>query len=407
MSIYSLDLALRQPLTPTAILPLVLGYYAQAVLAILPNTFFLRLLLLPFIQWQAWKCTVGYDFGALLAQWFGHESSDKFAFWNLIYTCALFCIAARSLEWTFIKKPLRRYEPPKRHQDVLVERSGPLSLSNVLIDAVDLLHTPRGLGWSWSPDPFPHKGTPPTSITLLIAKTLLKLTVLDTSQYIVQRVCPSINNPGGGSIFDPNLSFLPRTALATFSAICGCMWAYAWVDSIYHILSLAGRIVLRQPASLWPRGFNRPWMSTSIHEFWSFRWHQFLRPFFITFGARPGGMLFGRPGALLGAFAASAFLHHIGIWGIGSGTEFITTGGFFLLMGVGAVMEVVFKRVTGRRVQGWAGWTWTMSWTLLWGTFMIDGWAKHGVLSTVTLPNRLRLGKMVVDTIIALSSRSQ
>jgi len=58
-------------------------------------------------------------------------------------------------------------------------------------------------------------------------------------------------------------------------------------------------------------------------------------------------------------------------------------------------------------VQGWAGWTWTMSWTLLWGTFMIDGWAKHGVLSTVTLPNRLRLGKMVVDTIIALSSRSQ
>jgi len=116
-------------------------------------------------------------------------------------------------------------------------------------------------------------------------------------------------------------------------------------------------------------------------------------------------MLFGKPGAFMGAFAVSALIHHIGIWGIGSGTEFITTGGFFLLMGVGAIMEVVFEKMTGMRVRGWAGWAWTMSWTILWGTFMVDGWAKHGVLSTVTIPFRLRPGKMVVDTIIALSSR--
>jgi|SRR5712671_3630639 len=90
MSIYSPDLALRQPLTLTAALPLFLSYYAQAVLTILPNTFFLKLLLLPFIQWQAWMCTMRYDSGALLAQWFGYESSDKFAFWNLMYTVRYF-----------------------------------------------------------------------------------------------------------------------------------------------------------------------------------------------------------------------------------------------------------------------------------------------------------------------------
>jgi len=400
---YSSDLALRQPLTLTAIFPLVLSYYAQAVLTLLPNTFFLRLLLLPFIQWQAWRCIMGYDFGALLAQWFGHESSDKFAFWNLMYTCSILCISFRSLEWIFIKEPLRRYESPKRDQGV--ERLEPLSPSKVLADAFDLLPNVRGLGWSWSSNAFPHESTPPTSIARLAAKTLLKFTLLDTTQYILQRVCPSIDNPGGGSIFDPNLSFLPRTALATFLAICGGMWAYAWVDSIYHTLSLVGRIVLRQPASQWPPAFHRPWLSTSIHEFWSFRWHQFLRHLFVTFGARPGGMLFGKPGAFVGGFAVSAFVHHVGIWGIGSGSELITTGGFFLLMGVGAVMEIVFKQVTGMRVQGWAGWMWTMSWTILWGAFMMDGWAKHGVLATVTLPNRLRTGKMVVDTIIGLSSR--
>jgi len=403
MSIYFPDPAFRQPLTLAVFLPFILSYYAQAVLAILPNTFFLKLLLLPFILWQAWSCAVRYDFGALLAEWFGHPNTDKFAFWNVLYTCSVFCTALRSFEWTFIKKPLRRYETPKRHQDVPIERS--LTLENVLFDAFDLLQNQRGLGWSWSPNPFPRKSTPPTSIALLMAKTLLKMTVLDASQYIIQCLCPSANNPGGGSIFDPNLSFLPRTALAALSGICGGVWVYSLGDSMYHISSLVGRIILRQPASLWPRAFHRPWMSSSIHEFWSFRWHQFLRHFFITFGARPGGMLCGKPGAFMGAFAASAFLHHIAIWGIGSGSEFITTGGFFLLMGVGVVMEVLFKRVTGMQVQGWTGRVWAMLWTILWGTLMIDGWAKHGVFATIHFPDRLRAGKTVVDMAIAMSSR--
>jgi len=201
------------------------------------------------------------------------------------------------------------------------------------------------------------------------------------------------------------LGFLPCAALAALSGICGGVWIYAWIDSMYHVSTLVGRIVLRQPASLWPPAFHRPWLSTSIHEFWSFRWHQFLRHLCITFGARPGGMLFGKPGAFIGAFAVSAFLHHVGIWGIGSGTELITTWGFFLMMGVGAIMEVVYKQVTGMRVQGWTGWIWTTLWTTLWGTFLIDGWAKHGVFALVCFPDRFRVGKIVVDTIIALSRR--
>jgi hypothetical protein len=48
----------------------------------------------------------------------------------------------------------------------------------------------------------------------------------------------------------------------------------------------------------------------------------------------------------MGAFAVSAILHHIGLRGSGNGTEFVTSGGFFLLMSVGAVIEG-FKRVGG------------------------------------------------------------
>jgi hypothetical protein len=43
------DPALRQPATLAAITPVILSVYAQAVLAILPNTFILKLALLPFI----------------------------------------------------------------------------------------------------------------------------------------------------------------------------------------------------------------------------------------------------------------------------------------------------------------------------------------------------------------------
>jgi len=291
----------------------------------------------------------------------------------------------------------------KRHQDTPIERR--LSASTVFLDAFDLLANQRGIGWSWSQDPFPRENTPPPSIALVFAKTLLKLTVFDAFRYIIQRACPVVDNPRGGSIFDPSLTFVPRTASAAFCGICGGVWTYALVDSIYHILTLIGRTVFCQPASAWPRLFHRPWMSTSVQEFWSLRWHQLLRHNFIVFGARPGGALFGKPGAFMGAFAVSAVLHHVGLWGIGNGTEFVTAGGFFLLMGVGAVIEEGFKRVTGLRVGGWIGWSWTMTWTTLCGTFMIDGWARHGAFATQLFPNGLRPGKVVVDTILAMSNK--
>ena len=89
MSIYSPNLALREPLTLTAVLPLFLSYYAQAVLAILPNTFIFKLFLLPFILWQAWKCIVGFDCAFRLAQLFGHQNTGRLTFWNYLFVVRL------------------------------------------------------------------------------------------------------------------------------------------------------------------------------------------------------------------------------------------------------------------------------------------------------------------------------
>jgi hypothetical protein len=82
-SIDSSGPAFRQPLTLAAVFPLFLGHYTQAVLAILPNTFIFKLLLLPFILWQAWKCAIGLDCAVLWAQFLGRESSDGFRSSNL------------------------------------------------------------------------------------------------------------------------------------------------------------------------------------------------------------------------------------------------------------------------------------------------------------------------------------
>ncbi len=76
------DLSLRQSSAVTAVIPLLLSYYALGVLAILPNTFLIRLLLQPVFVWQAWRCVEDVDFAAWLAQLLGLESTDRINFWN-------------------------------------------------------------------------------------------------------------------------------------------------------------------------------------------------------------------------------------------------------------------------------------------------------------------------------------
>jgi hypothetical protein len=80
------DPALRQPATLAAVVPVFLSIYAQAVLAILPNTFILKLSLLPFILLQAWSCVVRLNFSMGLAKWLGLENDEWIRFWNFQFT---------------------------------------------------------------------------------------------------------------------------------------------------------------------------------------------------------------------------------------------------------------------------------------------------------------------------------
>ena len=85
------DPALRQPATLAALIPVFLTIYAQAVLAILPNTFILKLSLLPFIVWQAWSCAVGLNFSMGMAKWLGFENAERFTVWNFQFAVCAIC----------------------------------------------------------------------------------------------------------------------------------------------------------------------------------------------------------------------------------------------------------------------------------------------------------------------------
>ena len=304
----------------------------------------------------------------------------------------------RSLAWTIAKEPLRRYNPLVEGQHAtLIER--PLTIPNVLLDALDLMFSMRGIGWSWSHKPFPKTSTWSTSTLTILSNLLLKFLAFDISLYLMQRIRPSIDDPAGDTIFDSTLSMVPRFAWAAFCTICGGVMVYTIVDIVYLASALIGRILLRQPAWRWPPLFERPWTSTSLADFWSFRWHQTFRYVFVVLGSRPGGAKLGRPGALLGAFAVSGALHDIGMWGLGKGMEFRSVSGFFLLMGVGTALEYGFKQATGHRVGGLWGWMWSMVWSIGWGTLIIDAWTRRGLMASDFFPFAPRPGKWLVDAI--------
>jgi len=107
----------------------------------------------------------------------------------------------------------------------------------------------------------------------------------------------------------------------------------------------------------------------------------------VGLGAKPLSFLIGRVGGVMGAFIWSAILHDFAMWGIGKGTEFKSVGLFFLMAGVGCILEALFKRLTAMRVGGLAGWLWTISWTVGWGQLLVDAYARRGLVGSKFVPD--------------------
>ena len=286
------------------------------------------------------------------------------------------------IEWALRSQPLER---PKRDP-----------LRGLLHDALDLCCNLRGIGWSWSKGlHIPPETRPTHSNAAFVRSTALRtvrdIVVCDVVQATLQHLGPdSFGSLHGGTIFDARLALPQRYLWSSLLSLLTVIGIYFSLDMLYHIAALVAFAISRQDPAAWPPVCRAPWAATSLSDFWGRRWHQVFRHIFVQFGYRPARTVFGPLGGVLGVFLLSGTMHDICIWSLARGTDFGKIGGFFVLHGVGVVVEQAYERVTRRKVQGFAGWLWAMSFLLATGNLVVDAWLTRGFIGSAVLPGPVR-----------------
>ena len=290
----------------------------------------------------------------------------------------------RATDFATASKPFVRQRfswlPPNAPNDFATQLKG------ALLNAFDLTLNSRGIGWDWGKGVYVPPSTPTTRkgaldflVGYLTTQTFFDFVLfaqqswdLSPSKYPTHRY--------GGTIFNPDLPFLLRygkVIAMTFICPLGLCTSF---QATYYQFGFVAMTFLGQEAEQWPPIFQQPWMATSLGDFWGMRWHQvFKRPFVIC-GAKPLAPFFGRAGGVIGAFFVSGIMHDFGVWGAGLGTELSSVTFFFLMMGVGCVLEGIWKERMGVKVQGRLGWLWAMAWMFFWGSWIVDAWARRGLI---------------------------
>ena len=286
-------------------------------------------------------------------------------------------IGLRSLEWTLQTKPFIRHDLVSRPTS-----STDTPKRNLLLDVLDLACSFRGCGWDWSRGVYIARETRPTSSRLAFAtatliSALMHVFLCGAFHSAVQSFAPdTFGSVDGGTIFDdslpPHLRYLRSSIIVTLCAF----GVYSTLRAGDELLAVFCVLILRQHPRQYPPLFDSPWRATSLGDFWGRRWHQWFRRLFLFFGGRPLSLLFGRVGRVMGAFLVSGVLHHLALLPLDRSSDIWRMLLSFGMMGVGVVLE---RAVAGKNVGGWMGWMWTMSWMMLWGNVMIDGWARAGM----------------------------
>lgn len=273
--------------------------------------------------------------------------------------------------------------PPNAPKDFSTQVKG------AMLNAFDLTFNARGVGWSWGkgtyvPPPStdatpPRKGPIDFFVGYVITQTFCDFVLfaqqswqLSPSKYPTHR--------HGGSIFNPDLPPLRRYGKVVAMTLLCPLGLFTSFQATYYLIGFIGMTVFGQVPEQWPPLFQEPWKTTSLGDFWGLRWHQVFKRSFVVCGAKPAVRFFGRAGGVLGAFFVSGIMHDFAVWGAGIGTELSSVTFFFLMMGVGCILEVVWREKAGSKVQGPWGWLWSMAWMFFWGSWIVDAWARRGLI---------------------------
>ena len=229
-----------------------------------------------------------------------------------------------------------------------------------LQDALELMFSLRGLGWDFGEGVYTPPATRPQArkpfLRATLSSFLLAFLVLDIVDSALKRV-PGVGDPFGGSIFFPNLPLRTRYLASTTIHLLTGIALVAGFSMVYDLLTLFAVGVLGHSPGSWPPVMDNPWASQSLHEFWAKRWHQLFRQTFLVFGGIPGRKIGGNVGLVLGTFLASGLFHECTILAMGREWD-SRVPLFFLVQGGSVIGERIWKKTTGRRVDGLLGRLW-------------------------------------------------
>lgn len=311
----------------------------------------------------------------------------------------------RSTAWAFAKKPYKRIalQPNKTFNgDTMSQANNQLvnvddtPLFTAIWNAWDLSVNLRGIGWDWAEGlriPKSSRGIKSTLEFLLntLAKLLFYALAFDATSGAARDFSPETSGSvEGDTIFDASLPSLSRYTRSTTITLLSGWTAYFVIELVYQIHAIEFVLLFGQTPSQWPPLFDAPWLSTSLASFWGHRWHQLFRECFISVGARPLSYLLGRTGGVMGAFLISGALHYLGLEAMGRGGHPVVVFGFFIMQAIGLILEGMWKRCTGLRVDGFWGLLWTWLWVVFWANFMVDAWARVGLVGSKFFPDDYR-----------------
>ncbi|KAI0300363.1 hypothetical protein BC826DRAFT_1090365 [Russula brevipes] len=247
-----------------------------------------------------------------------------------------------------------------------------------LQDALELIFSMRGLGWDFGKGVYTPPPTRPQERKPFLRATFVSFLVcfliVDVAEAIIKLV-PDVGNPAGGSIFFPHLPPPTRYLLSTTIHVLTGTALVAGFGMFYDLITL--------------------FAVTSLHEFWAKRWHQLLRQTFLVFGGIPGRKVGGDVGLVLGTFLASGLFHECTILAMGGEWD-SRVPLFFLLQGGSVIGERIWKKVTGRRVDGLLGRLWVYFDIIVLGQPLVDAWHRRGLGGGMVIPPSISPARLVL-----------
>ncbi|KAI0937158.1 hypothetical protein AcV5_005122 [Taiwanofungus camphoratus] len=365
----------------------IIPYLLMSYLARRKNTQLLRLFLLPVVIVMAIHCAYRYK-----SQNTEHYITDR-------DRCMLALIViAHSCQFAFAKDGIFKVGEKKLRQmdDVVTipfeDGSAPVVETDIkphvyrllpawMSDGLEAGLALRGLGWDFGRGVYVPRNYRPAEREAFLkatATSLLKhILIVDFCDAYI-RLLPGIGTVQGGSIFRSDLPFFWRYTVSTTVHTATGIFLIKCLDLCYDFFALFAVAALDHSPSAWPPFSDSPWESCSLHEFWGKRWHQGLKRTCLVFGGYPGRWLAGDIGMVMGTFLVSGLFHEVTTYTYGKGLDHRTTV-WFVLQGIGMIMERVWRQKTGRRVGGLAGRAWTAFFVLGLGQMFTDAWYSRGI----------------------------